>query len=69
MDKATRQDLQQWTGWIAGALTRDDYTGLLEAAGLADVEIVAIHRVHAHATSAIVRPQAERRRLTAHAAG
>jgi arsenite methyltransferase len=55
MDKATRQDLEQWTGCIAGALTRDDYTGLLEAAGLTDVEIVETHRVHAHATSAIVR--------------
>jgi ubiquinone/menaquinone biosynthesis C-methylase UbiE len=55
MDKATRQDVEQWTGCIAGALTRNDYGRLLEAAGLGDVEIVQTHRVHAHASSAIIR--------------
>jgi arsenite methyltransferase len=61
MDEATRADMQQWTGCIAGALTRDEFEDALAAAGLADIEINATHRVHEHATSAIVRarkPQA-----------
>ena len=44
-----------WTGCIAGALTRDDYTRLLQTAGLTDVEVIETHRVHAHAGSAIIR--------------
>ncbi len=55
MDNATRQDMEQWTGCIAGALTRAEYTTLLEAAGLIDVVVVETHRVHAHAGSAIIR--------------
>jgi SAM-dependent methyltransferase len=55
MDDATRQDLEQWTGCVAGALTRDEYTSLLQGAGLIDVEIIDGHRVHNHAASAIVR--------------
>jgi ubiquinone/menaquinone biosynthesis C-methylase UbiE len=57
MDEATRTDMQAWTGCIAGALTRDEFTEALEAAGLRDVEIRETHRVHEHATSAIVRAQ------------
>ena len=62
MDEETRQDVEQWTGCIAGALTREDYAELLRSAGLSDVEIVETHRVHAHAGSAIIRarkPRAE----------
>ena len=55
MDAATRADMQQFTGCIAGALTRREYERTLVAAGLVDVEIVETHRVHAHAGSAIVR--------------
>jgi len=55
MDAATRADMQQWTGCIAGALTRAEYDQALAAAGLVDVEIRETHRVHAHAASAIVR--------------
>jgi hypothetical protein len=55
MDDATRADMQQWTGCVAGALTRDEYEGALTAAGLADVEIRETHRVHEHAASAIIR--------------
>ena len=55
LDAATRDDLEEWTGCIAGALTRDDYQELLEDAGLTDVEITETHRVHAHAASAIIR--------------
>jgi SAM-dependent methyltransferase len=61
MDAATRADMAQFTGCIAGALTRDEYERHLEAAGLVDVEIVETHRVHQSAGSAIVRarrPQA-----------
>src|SRR5688572_30707504 len=55
MDAATRQDMQQWTGCIAGALTPADFRAKLEAAGFADIEIRETHRVHDHAGSAIIR--------------
>ena len=55
MDDATRADMRQWTGCIAGALTRDEFEHALRAAGLTDVEIRETHRVHEHAASAIIR--------------
>jgi arsenite methyltransferase len=55
MDDATRADMQQWTGCVAGALTREEYEGALTAAGLVDVEIRETHRVHEHAGAAIIR--------------
>ena len=55
MDEATRRDLAQWTGCIAGALTEGEFRAGLGQAGLTDVEIVETHRVHEHAGSAIVR--------------
>lgn len=55
MDEATRADMAQWTGCIAGALTREEFEQALLAAGLVDVEIRETHRVHEHASSAIVR--------------
>jgi arsenite methyltransferase len=55
MDAATRADMQQWTGCIAGALTRTEFEAALRDAGLVDVEIIETHRVHAHAGSAIIR--------------
>ena len=55
MDDATRSDMQQFTGCIAGALTRVGFESALREAGLVDVEIVETHRVHEHAASAIVR--------------
>jgi arsenite methyltransferase len=55
MDEATRADMEQWTGCIAGALTRHEFAQALEDAGLTDVEIRDTHRVHEHAGSAIVR--------------
>lgn len=54
MDDATRHDMQQWTGCIAGALTRDEFERELGAAGFESVEIRATHRVHEQAASAIV---------------
>jgi arsenite methyltransferase len=55
MDEATRRDMRQWTGCIAGALTRGDFQRELAAAGFDDVEIHGTHRVHEHAVSAIIR--------------
>jgi SAM-dependent methyltransferase len=55
MDEATRRDMQQWTGCIAGALTADDFRRELAAAGFAQVQIDETHRVHEHAASAIIR--------------
>jgi ubiquinone/menaquinone biosynthesis C-methylase UbiE len=55
MDAATKADMQQFTGCIAGALTRREFEDALTAAGLEDVEIQETHRVHDKAGSAIVR--------------
>jgi arsenite methyltransferase len=55
MDAATRADMAQWTGCIAGALTREQFEASLAAAGLVDVEIRETHRVHASAGAAIIR--------------
>ena len=55
MDEATRADMEQWTGCVAGALTEDEFRAALAAAGLVDVEVRPTHRVHEHARSAIVR--------------
>ena len=55
MDEVTRADMQEWTGCIAGALTREEFEQALGDAGLIDIEITETHRVHEHASSAIVR--------------
>jgi arsenite methyltransferase len=55
MDAATRADMEQWTGCVAGALTRGQFEAALADSGLVDIEIRETHRVHAHASSAIVR--------------
>ena len=55
MDEATRKDLAQWTGCIAGALTRQEFEQALTDAGFADIEIGETHRVHEQAASAIIR--------------
>jgi ubiquinone/menaquinone biosynthesis C-methylase UbiE len=55
MDDATRADLAQYVGCIAGALTQDEYARHLADAGLTDIEITETHRVHEHAGSAIIR--------------
>lgn len=55
MDDATRADMRQWTGCIAGALTREQFETALADAGLTDVEIRETHRVHEHAAAAIIR--------------
>jgi arsenite methyltransferase len=55
MDAATRADMQQRTGCIAGALSEQEFRSALAAAGLTDVEVHPTHRVHEHAGAAIVR--------------
>ena len=55
MDDATRSDMAAYTGCIAGALTRDEFTDALQAPGLTDITITETHRGHASAASAIVR--------------
>jgi arsenite methyltransferase len=55
MDDATRADIGQWAGCIAGALTRTEFGQALADAGLVDVEITETHRVHDSAGSAIIR--------------
>jgi ubiquinone/menaquinone biosynthesis C-methylase UbiE len=55
MDQATRQSMEEWTGCLAGALTRDEFERELTAAGFEAVEVRETHRVHEYAGSAIVR--------------
>jgi arsenite methyltransferase len=55
MDPASKADMEQWTGCISGALTREDFEQALTDAGLTEIEINETHRVHEHASSAIVR--------------
>jgi arsenite methyltransferase len=55
MDEATRADMRQWTGCIAGALTEAEFRSGLEDAGFSAIEIRETHRAHEHAGSAIVR--------------
>jgi arsenite methyltransferase len=62
MDAATRADMAAFTGCIAGALTEEQFNAALTAAGLTDIEIRETHRVHEHASSAIVRARKPERR-------
>jgi arsenite methyltransferase len=55
MDDATRADMAAYTGCIAGALTEHEFRFGLTAAGFRDIEIRPTHRVHEHASSAIIR--------------
>lgn len=52
--------MEQWTGCIAGALTRAEFERELEAAGFESIEITETHRVHEQAYSAIVRARLPR---------
>jgi arsenite methyltransferase len=55
MDDATKADMRAWTGCIAGALTETEFRQLLATVGLEDIEVQPTHRVHTHASAAIVR--------------
>jgi SAM-dependent methyltransferase len=54
MDETTRADMRQWTGCIAGALTRREFEEALTDAGFEELEIRETHRVHQHAAAAII---------------
>ena len=58
MDDATRADMAAYTGCIAGALTEEEFRTGLAAAGFDEVEVRPTHRVHEHASSAIIRARA-----------
>ena len=60
MDAATHADISAYTGCIAGALTREQFTDALTNAGLVDVELNETHRVHAQAASEITRARKPR---------
>ena len=55
MTEETRADMREWTGCIAGALTRDEFEASLAAAGFENIQLNETHRVHDQAASAIVR--------------
>jgi arsenite methyltransferase len=55
MDAQTKADMAAWTGCIAGALTEGEFRATLAAAGFDAIEIRPTHRVHEHASSAIIR--------------
>jgi len=55
MDDTARADMRSWTGCIAGALTRSEFSSALRAAGFVDIEIDETHRVHERAVAATVR--------------
>lgn len=55
MDDATKADMEAWTGCVAGALTETEFRSALEQAGFAAIEIQPTHRVHEHASAAIIR--------------
>lgn len=69
MDSTTRADMQRWTGCIAGALTHREFVTALGGAGFTDIEISETHRVHQHASAAIVRARRPSCCSPAHAAG
>ena len=62
MDEATRADMAQWTGCIAGALTQGEFRRQLADAGFSEIEIRETHRVHDQAGSAIIRARRDARK-------
>lgn len=55
---AEKEDMGSWTGCISGALTRDEFTEGLRAAGFSDIEVDVTHEVGADIVSAIIRATA-----------
>ncbi len=60
MDDATKADMAAWTGCIAGALTEDEFRRQLETSGFEQIEVQPTHRVHEHASAAIIRARKPR---------
>lgn len=50
-----RDEVEQWTGCISGALLEDDYRTALAAAGFVEVDIERTHQVHDLAAAAVIR--------------
>ncbi len=69
LDDATRADIAAYTGCIAGALTEEQFREGLQTAGFADIEIRETHRVHDHASAAIIRASKPNRSALAQDAG
>jgi arsenite methyltransferase len=55
MDDAAKADMAAWTGCVAGALTESEFRAMLGDAGFDEIEIRPTHRVHEHASAAIIR--------------
>lgn len=55
MPDDVRADLQQWTGCIAGALTRAQFQQYLSDAGFENISIEITHKAHEYADAAIIR--------------
>ena len=55
MPDEVREDMIQWTGCVAGALTEQQFRDYLRGAGFQSVEISRTHAVHEYASSAIIR--------------
>ena len=49
------EEVEQWSGCIAGALVEEDYRRMLGEAGFEDIEIQRTHEVHELASAAVVR--------------
>ncbi len=69
LDDATRADIAAYTGCIAGALTEEQFREELQTAGFTDIKIRETHRVHDHASAAIIRARKPNRTALAQAAG
>ncbi|GAB3309237.1 arsenite methyltransferase [Epidermidibacterium keratini] len=54
MPEAVREDMQKWTGCIAGALTREQFERYLTEAGFTDISITPTHQVHEYAEAALI---------------
>lgn len=55
MPEDVRKDMQEWTGCIAGALTRGQFEQYLADAGFVDITITPSHQVHDYAHSALIK--------------
>ncbi|WP_134323360.1 arsenite methyltransferase [Cumulibacter soli] len=55
MPEHVRADMQEWTGCIAGALTRRQFEQYLAEAGFENITIDVTHQAHEYAEAAIIR--------------
>ena len=65
MDEATREDMAQWTGCIAGTLTENEFRERLAASGFESIEVsetIASTNTQAPRSSGPASPWTEKRR-------